>query len=318
LRGERALIEAMRLALGTPRSGRVLRGSGDDAAVVRARPIAVTSIDAMVEGVHFRLDQLHPADVGHRALAGALSDLAAMGADPGEAYVALVLPDHLSDDAVLALAGGAGALAARTGTALIGGDVAAGPALVVTVTVVGWADDPDDLVGRDGARPGDLVGVTGTLGGSAAGLAIVAGAATGPDALVAAYARPEPRLDAGRALARAGAHAMIDVSDGVATDAAHVGVASGVSLAIDLDALPLPAGLADVADALDRDAAELAATGGEDYELLACLAPEDRAAGEAAGLTWIGRVVTGEPGAMLHRADGSAARLSGYEHRRSG
>ena len=97
---EFALIDAVVAALGPP-GERVVRGSGDDAAVVRARPFAVTSVDAMVEGVHFRLDWASPADVGHRALAAALSDLAAMGADPGEAYVALVLPPHLDDSAVL-------------------------------------------------------------------------------------------------------------------------------------------------------------------------------------------------------------------------
>lgn len=309
--------------LGEP-GPRVGRGPGDDAAVVSARPVAVTSIDTVAEGVHFDRSTHSPEDVGHKALGAALSDLAAMGADTGEAYVSLALPGDLEEDEALGLVRGMAALARRTGTTVAGGDVVHANTLVVTVSVTGWADSPEHLVGRDGARPGDLVGVTGTLGGSAAGLLLLGGGGGELDpsvreALLGRHRRPEPLLAAGRVLAGAGASAMIDVSDGVAADAGHLATASAAGLELELARLPLAAGVEEVGRAAGRDPLELAATGGEDYELL-FTAPEPareeiEAAVASAGtaVTWLGRAGAGV-GMQLRGRDGAHVELAGYEH----
>ena len=303
-KAEVELIESIRSALADRSDGRVLRWTGDDAAVVRARPLAITSIDAVVEGVHFSLSTHSPADVGWKALATALSDLAAMGAATGEAFVSLVVPAGFEDGEELVRE--MEVLARATGTTIAGGDVVRGPALAVTVAVTGWADDEDELVGRDGARPGDRVGVTGQLGGSEAGRRLLERGEREPQELVQRHLRPRPRLAEGRRLAQAGVTAMIDVSDGLATDAAHLARASGVALTVNIDSLPRPPGV----DA--RSAAE----GGDDYELLFTIGPERRAdADGAAPVTWVGEVAPGT-GLVLVDADGRRVEgLSGYEHR---
>lgn len=256
-----------------PRGAATLLGPGDDAAVV-ASPDGrvVVSTDVLVEHRHFRREWSTGEDVGHRAAVQNLADVAAMGARPTALVVALVVPPDLEVDWVLGLARG---LAAACGpdVGVVGGDLSGGAEVVVAVTVHGDLEGREPVL-RGGARPGDVVAHAGVRGRSAAGLALLgAGVRTSATAgLVDAYLRPRCPLEAGPAAARAGATAMLDVSDGLLRDAGRLARASGVVVDLDDPVAAFPddaAALADAAALLGVDVADWVLAGGEDHGLLA-------------------------------------------------
>ena len=248
-----------------------------------------------------------------------------MGAEPGEAYVVLGVPTELDEEDCIELIDGIAALAGETGTSLAGGDVTRAPGLFVAMTVVGHADAPELLVGRGGARPGDALVLTGELGGAAAGLLLLERPeleeAVAPETAARLRSRqlePRPRLAAGRALAGAGATAMIDLSDGLGGDAVHLAEDSGAAIRIEASALPLANGVAEIAAAAGLDPLRLATSGGEDYELLAALPPERMAEAASAvegantTLARIGEVVAGE-GVEIRLRDGRLLEPEGFD-----
>ena len=309
-----------------PTSGeRVRVSSGDDAAVVEHSGTSAVSVDAVVDGVHFRLEDFGAPAVGRKALAAGLSDLAAMGATPGEAYVVVGAPPDLDDEVLLGIADGLAEVAKRHGVTVAGGDLVSSPVLMVSVTTVGYLPEGSPPVRRGGARPGDLIVVTGRLGGAAGALTLMTGdgGSLPPDLRESMLMRqldPTPRFAEGRALADADATAMIDVSDGLGADAGHLARSSGCRLEIELDRIPLAPGLEELAGGR-TPALELAASGGEDYELLAAL-PPDRLAGASEAvaktgteLTEIGYVTSGE-GVSLRLPEGGEIQPSGFDQRR--
>jgi thiamine-monophosphate kinase len=256
------------------RWGERAAGLGDDAAVldVPAGERLVVSTDAFVEDVHVRRGWLLPREIGWRATAAALSDLAAMAARPLGIVVAVALPESWLGDAE-EIADGIGEAAAYAGTQVIGGDTTRAPQLSLTVTVLGSAARP---LLRTGARPGDRVWVTGALGGPLAALRDLQRGVEPLPFNRARFAHPEPRIREAQWLAGRGATAAIDISDGLAADARHLAAASGVRLRLDLDQLPLHeeidprTGAWSASEHRARPAAALldAARSGEEYELL--------------------------------------------------
>ncbi len=294
----------------------VLLGIGDDAALLRVpdgHDLAVAT-DTLNAGVHFPRDTA-PADIGWKALAVNLSDLAAMGAAPAWCTLSLSLP-HADDAWLDGFLDGFLQVASQQGMALVGGDTTRGP-LSVCVTVHGLVAR-DAALRRDGARVGDDVWVTGTLGDAAAALAQLQAGGVADPALRARLDRPEPRVAFGRALAGI-AHACIDVSDGLLQDLGHICRASGVGAEVDVDALPASPALSarSTGDTLRGEQA----CGGDDYELCFTASPDAReriaaaATGTAVPATRIGRILAGEGvRALKSNGAGWTPPRSGYAH----
>jgi thiamine-monophosphate kinase len=253
-------------------------GIGDDCAVWNPSPgerIVVTT-DSLVEGIHFRLEWTDWERLGHKTLAVNLSDLASMGSRPRLAVVTLALRGNERVDDLRALYRGLGALASRTGTLIAGGDIVRSPdALAFHVTAIGESRG-GRVIPRSGARPGDIVAVSGTIGASAAGLALLAepgapaSSAATAGLLREAHLRPEPRIALGEVLLERGASAAMDLSDGLFGDLPKILSASGASARIEAARLPVAAA---VRALFPGRWLEMAARGGEDYELLFTVPP---------------------------------------------
>jgi thiamine-monophosphate kinase len=269
--GEFGLIRAVTENRRQPAS--TLLGPGDDAAVIAAPDGRVAaSTDVLVQGVHFRLDWSTPEQVGRKAIAVNLADIAAMGAVPTAVLVGLACPGDTAAAVITALADGMWAEAERAGAGLAGGDMVQADQLVVSITALG------DLRGRApvtraGARPGDIVAIWGRLGWAAAGLAVLHRGFRSPVAVVNAQRFPEPGYAAGPAAADAGATAMIDVSDGLLADLGHIAESSQVGIDIRADRLDVGKRLVEVGTALGADPWRWVLTGGEDHALAATFPP---------------------------------------------
>ena len=320
------LVRMIRGLASRPGVSGVRRSIGDDAAVLEPTPgtMLVATTDLLVEDVHFRRRWAEPADIGWKALAVNVSDVAAMGGTPRWALVALAFPEPTGPEEIEAFYEGALALCDAHGVVIVGGDTSSSPGgWTVNVTLLGEAVAP---VLRSTARPGDLIAVTGTLGRSAAGLAVLereaAPLGVTPDLLAEmtdAHLRPRPRVAEARWLVNAGGlTAMMDVSDGLAADLARLVAESAVGATVHVDRLPVSPGTRVVAAALAQDPIAWATGGGEDYELLVTC---DRGAFERlrAGLpgtqlTTVGEITSGR-GVRWVDADGrEVAVAAGFEH----
>ncbi|KMS91030.1 thiamine-phosphate kinase [Prauserella rugosa] len=244
-------------------------GPGDDAAVVEAPDgRVVITTDVLVQGVHFRLDWSSPEQVGHKAAAVNLADVAAMGARPTSLVVGFACPADTDAAVATAVSDGMSAEAARAGAGIVGGDVVQADQLVISVTAIGDLGGREPVT-RSGARPGHIVAVCGRLGWAAAGLAVLGRGFRSPVGVVNAQRAPEPPYEAGLVAADAGATSMIDVSDGLLADLQHLAESSDVGIDIASESLEVDRKLVDVAGALGADPMHWVLTGGEDHALVA-------------------------------------------------
>jgi thiamine-monophosphate kinase len=266
--GEFGLIAAIRAVL--PPDPAAVVGNGDDAAVLRVPGgLVVASTDLLVEGRHFRRDWSAPADIGAKAAAQNLADIAAMGAVPTELLFGLAIPGDTAVAWVLEVTAGMAAECSRAGAAIAGGDIASADAVMLGVTALGHLAG-GAAVTRSGARAGDVVAISGPVGRSAAGLALLQAGHRDDDAgLITAHQRPQPDYSAGPRAAAAGATAMIDVSDGLVADLGHIAAASGVELDVTTASLPGLDVLKPAAQGLGAEWREWAVAGGEDHVLTA-------------------------------------------------
>ncbi len=303
--GEFGLIDL--LTKGLPPHPRVELGVGDDAAVFTVQGRAVCSIDAMVEGIHFRREWSSPEQVGRKAIAAAVADLEAMGSSPVIAVVSTSLPPDLPLAWAVACMAGMRAECDNAGVSLAGGDTTSARDITIAVTVIG------DLQGRDpvrrsGARPGDVVAYHGRLGWAAAGLAVLGRGFRSPRAVVEAQRVPQVPYGMGKQAAEAGATAMLDVSDGLLADLGHVAKASGVTIDVDSSRFEIPEPIATVSAALGTDPLGYVLTGGEDHALAACF-PAGRV---PAGWVEIGAVAAGDPQVLVDGKPWQSA--GGFSH----
>ena len=264
--GEFALIDV--LTSGRTTAADVLLGPGDDAAVLAVDGPVVTSVDVLVENVHFKLGWSEPGDIGRKAVAVNVADLEAMGARATGIVLGFSAPPHLQLRWVRDFAAGVAQECAAAGVSLLGGDTTRARDITISVTVLGGLDGGQP-VRRSGARPGDVVALCGRTGWAAAGLAVLGRGFRSPRAVVEAQRVPQVPYGAGAVAAKAGATAMVDVSDGLVADLGHVAVASGVVVDLRREAFELHEPLQAVAAATGADPYALLLTGGEDHALAA-------------------------------------------------